>query len=576
LWHCWRLFCSAHVDLVGTLVQYSTFYGFYGQWDICFHFISVVQYRLAVVLVGSSFVSMASSAMRKQAFLAINRRAQRLGRSQNGCYFSFSRKASRYTDLAMLRFSSSGSPPPTINDQRMTAAHSTSTLLPPNNNAAVEEDSFKVTQVSYNGELKKFNMAPTQILRRTSIFARDLVSLNITSRHERYNRPNRPILRPPTAILPRTDSILLSFGNVRAVASREFVWVFDAHGPVAKVFAEELAQVYGNPLAASYGDHVAGGVGGGREAPELIFLEAVLRDTCDTFARRVSLFEPIVDDFVSRVENEVYSDSGVHQLVPLKDSLQSFELQVKQALQCLTDLLEDDEQMLSLLLTEQAQAIATGVAVNFARHQHVELLLGGYARQISNTLYEIQYLLKRLQSKQEFVALALAGYRNRMVRMNVNIGIVGVSVGFATAIAGFFGMNLASGLEASPNAFGYVVAAAGATSALVSALSMNYLSGKAMQQRAQKRLDEIETLTGALSDMSALDYTVKRILKDGARMDREEFKNHLTRARQTKTATEHEVDFLFGVLDTVKDGHVSSDDFSSNNNNNTGTAGVPK
>jgi hypothetical protein len=519
--------------------------------------------------------------MRKQAFLAINRRAQQLGRSQNGC-FSFSRKAasqSRYTDLALLRFFSSGSPPPT-NDQTMKAAHSTgkSKLLPPNKNAAVEEDdSFKVTQVSYNGELKKFNMAPTQILKRTSIFARDLVSLNITSRHERYNRPNRPILRPPTAILPRTDSILLSFGNVRAVASREFVWVFDAHGPVAKVFAEDLAQLYGNPSASSYGDHVAGGGGGrgGREAPELIFLEAVLRDTSETFARRVSLFEPIVDDFVSRVENEVYSDSGVHQLVPLKDSLQSFELQVKQALQCLTDLLEDDEQMLSLLLTEQAQAIATGVAVDFARHQHVELLLGGYARQISNTLYEIQYLLKRLQSKQEFVALALAGYRNRMVRMNVNIGIVGVSVGFATAIAGFFGMNIVSGLEASPNAFGYVVAASGATSALVSAVAMNYLSGKAMQQRAQTRLEEIETLTGALSDMCALDYTVKRILKDGARMDREEFKKHLTRSRQTRTATDHEVDFLFGVLDTVKDGHVSSADFSSNNNN-TGTAGVPK
>jgi hypothetical protein len=81
--------------------------------------------------------------------------------------------------------------------------------------------------------------------------------------------------------------------------------------------------------------------------------------------RRIRLYEPIVDAFVNRVANEVFSDARVHQLVPLKDSLQSFELQVTQWLHCLTDLLNDDE--------DQAEARQTGIPVEFARHQHVEM-----------------------------------------------------------------------------------------------------------------------------------------------------------------------------------------------------------
>ena len=298
-----------------------------------------------------------------------------------------------------------------------------------------------------------------------------------------------------------------------------------------------------------------------QEPPEFLFLEAVLQDTVDTYSRRIKVLEPIVENFLDRVAHEVFSDAGVHQLAPLKDSLQSFELQVKQALQCLTELLNDDDEMLNLLLTEQAQALQSGRPVPHHRHQHVELLLGGYARQINNLLQEIQILLKRLQSKQEFVALALAGYRNRMVRMNVTIGIAGVSVGVATTIAGFFGMNLLSGLEESAMAFPVVVASTSATSAVVAAYCLNFLSGSAMQQRAAQRLEEIETLSNALSDMCALDYTVKSVMFDSQTFDKESFKKALIKSRHSGSATDKEVDLLFQALDSTKDGLLSSEDF---------------
>lgn len=414
-----------------------------------------------------------------------------------------------------------------------------------------KNEEFKVTQVGYQtGRLSTIHLPPTEILKRTSILPRDLVSLHLTSREERSttkNRNKRRMARPPTAILPRTDCILLSFGNVRAVAGRESVYILDAHSQIAKSFAKDLSAIF---TTDNSGD-----------PPELIFLEAVLRDTVDTYTRRIRIFEPIVDDFLARAANEVFSDSGVHQLVPLKDSLQSFELQVKQSLECLTDILNHDEIMLDLLLTEQAEARSQGVEVDFKRHEHVELMLSVYSRQIQNLQQEIQYLLARLQSKQEFIALALAGYRNRLVRMNVNLGIVAVSTGIMTGTTGLFGMNLINGLEESPIAFAAVAGSSATVAVMVAGVCFSFIRGRIMQERAQQRLAEIETFVNALSDMGALDYTVKKMILGNGRMDKVTFKQRLVEARASHHVTDEEVNFLFEVLDSHKDNHLTPDDF---------------
>ena len=359
-----------------------------------------------------------------------------------------------------------------------------------------------------------------------------------------------PVQRTPSAIVPRDSVIILSFGNIRAVVTLEHIFLLDAHNLSVKDFAEKLAAVYRT-----------GDLEG--EPSELVFLEHVLKDTMDSFQRRLRLLEPIVDSFLDRVASEVYSETGFHLMGPLKDSLQAFDIQVKQSLDCLTDLLNHDDEMLALLLTEQAAAGKTdGGHVEFERHEHVELLLGLYARQLSSIAMEINYMLGRLQSKQDFVALALAGYRNRMIRMNVHIGITGLALGLGTAVAGFFGMNVINGFEESTVAFYYIIFGSSMGGLLVATGSLNYLSGKVMRQRAASRLEEIEALTGALSDLGALDYTLKSTLELGVSIDKKRFEEMLNKARGTKKATATEVDLLFQVFDRIKDGNISPDDFA--------------
>jgi uncharacterized protein Veg len=276
----------------------------------------------------------------------------------------------------------------------------------------LEEESFKIIKIDVtNGHLETVSYTPSEILTQTYLLPRDLVSLDLSSR--RLHRRCRPrtragsssgggnattsssssvaTMRAPPAILPRRDCILLSFGPIRAVAERDYVYIFDSYNnQIAASFAMEVSQIYQFRAAAiikqqqqvdtsnnknSIGNDQTGDDSRNtttttttstkstsqvvgyvhEEPPELVFLETILADVVDSSSRRIRIFTPIVDDLLLRVStDEEFSGSGIHQLAPLKEQLQSFEVFVKQAYHCLTQLLNDDEEMLKLLLTEQA------------------------------------------------------------------------------------------------------------------------------------------------------------------------------------------------------------------------------
>jgi hypothetical protein len=94
--------------------------------------------------------------------------------------------------------------------------------------------------------------------------------------------------------------------------------------------------------------------------------------------------------------------------------------------------------------------------------------------------------------------------------MNVHLGIYTMALASGSCVSSFFGMNLVSGLEEAQFAFPIVVALSSFTGGGMALYALNYLSGRTMRKRAESRLQEIEALNAALSDMGALDYTVRR------------------------------------------------------------------
>jgi Mg2+ and Co2+ transporter CorA len=335
---------------------------------------------------------------------------------------------------------------------------------------------------------------------------------------------------------------------------------------------------------------------------ELIFLEEILKDVCSTYNRRLKLYEPFVDMISIQVSNEMVEydavSSGVHRLVPIKNSLQEFELNIQSALDGITRLLDDDDDMIGLLLTERYEAQQLNQILEMNRHESVELLLEEYARQLSNILAETIYLLKKVQSKQELVAISLDSYRNRIIRMNLYLSITGVSIASMTTVAGFYGMNIINGYETTtdPNMFVNIVTGTTISGLLFGIGCFTYVIGSGSNTRYKERLHEIEIIDGALNKMGALDYTLKYLATmeqmdsqqqqmesqssqdndsdtssssaSSSQMTKDEFKQKLYESQSfnTEFINDKEVDLLFNSLDVTKDGYLNPNDFSNNSN----------
>ena len=185
------------------------------------------------------------------------------------------------------------------------------------------------------------NLDTATLLKEASVYARDLFfTLNLTSRQERYQQQrvhvngsgsgkhkntapstsstsyhnhNVSAARRTVSIIQsrKKKIILLSFGTIRAVAGLHDVLLFDAHSPTVRDFAHELRNSFqskainsSNTMSSSsttadsaYALLLNQGIqnhGSNNSEPyELLFLECVLRDTVDTYHRRLRLFEPI-------------------------------------------------------------------------------------------------------------------------------------------------------------------------------------------------------------------------------------------------------------------------------------------
>jgi magnesium transporter len=450
--------------------------------------------------------------------------------------------------------------------------------------SSIKQPQYSVAKVNCKGEVSVTTQCISEILKR--IHARDLFSLSLTStqesekQHAKQASFRRRKKRSPTAILPRQEDIIVSFGPIRAVIGPTEGMIFDAHKPSVQLLAKGIGETFAARLVHSTGSNYTDGFATPlqeqkqilptaqqqfqeEDSFEFIFLEEILKDVCLTYTRRLQFYEPIVETVVTRVSNDMLAASGVHRLVPVKDSLQDFELLVKSALTCLTDLLGDDEDMLGLLLTEKMKAKERGRTIEHRRHESVELLLEEYARRLSNILQDTNFLLKKVQTKQELVSISLDAHRNRMLRMNLYLSMAGVSIASSTAVAGFYGMNLINGLEDSPTAFWNVVSVTSFMGAMIGIGCLSYLRGTSNTARTLERLREIEVIDGALSPpkMRALDYTMKILAENKSSMTKDEFREKMLASRQVDEISGNEIDLLFDALDISKDGKLNTDDF---------------
>ena len=313
-------------------------------------------------------------------------------------------------------------------------------------------------QFSANGEYARQNMTLDQVLETYKLQARDLLSL------ERQNI---------ATIQPRNSALVLSLSHVRAVISRDSVLVFNPSRPAVLDFAHGLSEylamchIMNNPdpqpdtTSNSTSNPTSNPTSDPTSNPtapilpfELCVLEGILSSVSQKYQRRINLFEPVINEVLRNMRQQGgpgHATEQIQTLLPLRNSLSKFERSNDNVVKCLERLLNSDEAMSLMSLSARFEADCLGTdqaeSIDLNLHHDVELVVESYFRRFEDFYAESFALRKNIEATQDTLELALDEYRNRLITINVHAAMATVGLAVSTTVAGFFGMNLYSGLE---------------------------------------------------------------------------------------------------------------------------------
>ncbi len=276
--------------------------------------------------------------------------------------------------------------------------------------------------------------------------------------------------------LPRKDFFLVAFGNIKVIVIKgddPRVLLFEPNKPAVEDFAHTIAQVipsfiHSSPV--SDGDSISGigvmedllvgsiSVAQPDASFELGVMEEVLKETSDIFDRRIRLLKPLISNLL-KDDEDIDADEDLtiklQKLGPLEDAIQFYELEVKEARQCIVRLLQNDEDMHAIASTQDPAKMDI---TNLSQEQmstiaSVEILLENYVHKINRSYDTLIYFRQKLNTWKSMTSMSMQMKRNKIMNYNLRMGISAVSIGACSAVAGIFGMNLTSGLESHPWAF---------------------------------------------------------------------------------------------------------------------------
>ncbi|KAL2007596.1 hypothetical protein VTN00DRAFT_9034 [Thermoascus crustaceus] len=257
-------------------------------------------------------------------------------------------------------------------------------------------------------------------------------------------------------ILVRPSAILISLLHLRVLIKADRVLVFDAYGSTdsytQSVFMYDLEGKLRQKQAQS----------AGALPYEFRALEAVLISvTSGLEGEFEGVREPVVR-VLRALEEDIDRDKLRHLLIYSK-KLGTFEQKARLVRDAIDDLLEADDDLAAMYLTERAKGIQR--AEN--DHQEVEMLLESYHKVCDEIVQASGNLVTGIRNTEEVVKAILDANRNSLMLLDLkfSIGTLGLATG--TLFSALYGMNLKNFIEESDLGFGLVSIACVAISGIV-------------------------------------------------------------------------------------------------------------
>lgn len=257
-------------------------------------------------------------------------------------------------------------------------------------------------------------------------------------------------------ILARRSGTLINILHIRAMIKSDAVLLFDSYGAndtrLNSAFVYNLE--YNLRLSSS------------KLPYEFRALESILASVLDALRAELSWIRLVVEDVLETLEDDIDREK-LRMLLQISRKLHGFLSRSRGVKTAVSEVLENDEDMALMYLTDAKNGHPRTEHSNL---EELELLLESFEKQVEEVVAEIESMYANVNNTQEIAELILDSNRNRILSLELRIGIVTLGFTMATFIAGLFGMNLVSGLEEHPYAF-YIATAATCVLALIVSLN---------------------------------------------------------------------------------------------------------
>ncbi|CAK7198946.1 magnesium ion transporter [Sporothrix eucalyptigena] len=268
-----------------------------------------------------------------------------------------------------------------------------------------------------DGEFKK-----TELIAKYGLLPRDLRKIDSS------NLPH---------ILVRPAAILLNLLHLKVLIKADRVLLFDVYG--SKTSYPQSAFMY--DLQGRLQQKQTPGAAGGLPY-EFRALEAVLLSvTSELEADFDTVREPILR-ILSELEADITRDK-LRVLLVLSKKVSTFEQKAKLVRDAIEELLEADDDLAAMYLTEKKHDLFRGED----DHTEVEMLLESYHKICDEVAQEAGSLVSSIRNTEEIVRAILDANRNALMLLDLKFSIGTLGLAMGTFLAGLYGMNLENFIE---------------------------------------------------------------------------------------------------------------------------------
>ncbi|KAL3129175.1 magnesium transporter CorA-like protein [Cryptosporidium hominis] len=191
---------------------------------------------------------------------------------------------------------------------------------------------------------------------------------------------------------------------------------------------------------------------------ELNALEICLIEVCKQLWDSYYIIDDTAQDFLIHIENNPTSTQKVYEINDLRKRLDSLRDRIKGVYEAIKEILDDDDLLIRIEISKfwNNPENWDNKAILESTFFDSEILLECYEQEVEGLIRTVNRLNAQLDDAIEVMQIHLATIRNNFLKGEISLDIVGVCVGFVSAIASIFGMNIQSGLEKNVDIFWFM------------------------------------------------------------------------------------------------------------------------